>query len=69
MSRRRKVLKWLGVALALVILAAGLVGLTATGSFTSGAFGIVSTAMLLAAMLAFGYMLTSIVTTYLASRK
>ncbi|HSC65565.1 MAG TPA: toll/interleukin-1 receptor domain-containing protein [Caldimonas sp.] len=55
-------------SLALVILAAGLVGLTATGAFTSGAFGIVSSAMLLVAILAFGYMLTSIVTTYLASR-
>jgi len=56
-------------SLALVILAAGLVGLTATGAFTAGAFGLVSSAMLLVAMLAFGYMLTNIVTTYFASRR
>jgi hypothetical protein len=53
----------------LVVLAGGLVGLGSSGVFSPGAFGAVSGSMLLVAMLAFGYMLTRVITTYLASRR
>ena len=58
-----------GVSLALVVLAGGLVGLGSSGVFSPGAFGAVSGSMLSAAMLAFGYMLTRVISTYLASRR
>lgn len=58
-----------GASLALVILASGLVGLGSAGVFTASAFGVVSGGMLLAAMLAFGHMLTRVISTYLASRQ
>jgi hypothetical protein len=58
-----------GASLALVVLAGGLVGLGSSGVFSPGAFGAVSGSMLLVAMLAFGYMLTRVITTYLASRR
>jgi len=58
-----------GASLALVIVAAGLVGLGSAGVFTPSVFGVVSEGMLLTAMLAFGHMLRNIISTYLASRK
>lgn len=57
-----------GASLALVILAAGLVGLGSSGSFSADTFGLVSGGMLLIAMLAFVYMLTRVITIYLASQ-
>jgi len=58
-----------GASLALIFLAAGLVGLGSSRRFSGDAFDVVSGAMLLFAMLAFGYMLTRVVSIYLASRR
>lgn len=58
-----------GASLALIVLAAGLVGLGSSGRFSADAFDVVSGPMLLVAMLAFGYMLTRVISTYLASRR
>ena len=57
-----------GASLALVILAAGLVILSTTGKLSSSTFGFVSGGMLLAAILAFVYMLTRVIATYRASK-
>jgi len=57
-----------GASLALVLLAAGCVVLAATKSFSANLFGLISGAMLLAAMLAFAYMLIRFIKIYLASR-
>jgi TIR domain len=56
------------VCLALIVIAAGLAGIAATGSFSANTFGVISFGMLLIAMLAFAHMLVRVITIYLASR-
>jgi hypothetical protein len=55
-------------SLALVVVAAGLVGVGVTGFLSPNLFGVVSGGMLLMAMLAFAHMLIRVITIYLASR-
>jgi hypothetical protein len=57
-----------GASLALVLIAAGLVGLGATGLYSANLFGAISSGMLSMAMLAFTYMVTRMISIYLASR-
>jgi hypothetical protein len=58
-----------GASLALILLAAALVALGSSRRFPIDAFGLASVAMFLVAVLGFGYMLTQVVVTYLASRR
>jgi TIR domain len=55
-------------SLALIIIAAGIVGVGATGRVSTNVFGLISGGMLLAALLAFGHMLTRVISVSLASR-
>lgn len=58
-----------GASIGLVILAAGLVGLGTSRELSADAFGVVSGGMFLAAIVAFGHMLTRVVITFLSSKQ
>ena len=55
-------------SLALVVLAAGLVATAANGQLSAGSFGLLTTGMFLAALLAFARILSRVITVALASR-
>ena len=57
-----------GAALALIILAAGIVIRGATGELPSTGFDVLTFGMFLIAVLGFGYMLTRVISVALASR-
>jgi hypothetical protein len=58
-----------GAAISLTILAGGLVMLASRKELPANAFSVATSALFLAAILAFGFMLTRVITTYLASKK
>lgn len=57
-----------GASLALIITAAGIVGVGVTGLFSSSVFGLCTVGMFLAALLAFAHMVTRVISVALASR-
>jgi hypothetical protein len=57
-----------GACLAIVFISGGLVGMGTMGAFSPNLFGVISGGMLLTAMLSFTYMVSRIITIYLASR-
>ena len=57
-----------GASLALVMVAAGIVGIGASGVFSTNLFGVITGGMFLTALLAFAHMLTRVIRISLASR-